>query len=238
MKAGAGASRTMYRLFRKFCVNVTMIKDKLNAIRMPGEPARKNAAVITAMIFCLGILLGAFSKWLDSLAVDSAVWWQRLIEVLDLNNFFSDIAVWLLAALVIAVFSRSALRAAWNVFLFFAGMCAAYHLYTVLFSGFNPASYMMIWYGITLISPLPAVLCWYAGGSGAAALLLDIGIMAVFSLACFAVGLFYADCRGILYLLVFVGAAAALYRSPKQLMIFLPAGFLLSFLLSPVWPFR
>ena len=158
--------------------------------------------------------------------------------MLDLGNFFSDIAIWLLTALLIAVFSVSASRAALNVFLFFAGMCVAYHVYTLLFSGFNPMSYMMIWYGMTLCSPLLAVLCWYAKGSGTIALILDIAIIAVFTLACFAMGFFYVDCRGILYLLVFAGAAAALYQNPKQLLLSLPIGFLLAFLLSPVWPYH
>ena len=116
-------------------------------------------------------------------------------------------------------------------------MCAAYHLYTILFAGFNPASYMMIWYGITLVSPFLAVLCWYAGGKGPAAWILDIGIIAVFALACFAIGIFYIDSRGILYLAVFAGAVITLYRSPKQICICLAAGFALAFLASPFWMF-
>ena len=218
--------------------DVVRMKERLDAIRKPEKVQGKKAAAATAGILAFGIALGIFSKWLDNIAFDSAIWWHRPIEALRLNAFFSDMAIWLLAALVIAVFSRSALRAAVNVFAFFAGMCAAYHLHSILFSGFDPSSYMMIWYGITLLSPFLAVLCWYAKGKGVVAVLLDIGIMAVFTLACFAIGFFYVDLRGILYLLVYIGAAAAIYRSPKQLLLSMLAGFLLAFPLDPLWPFH
>lgn len=210
----------------------------LNEIRAPGKTEKGRAAAATAAVFLLGVALGVFSKWLDTLALDGSVWWHRPIGFLGLGVFFSDVAVWLLAALLIAVFSASAARAALNVFLFFAGMCAAYHLCTVLFAGFDPGSYMTIWYAITLLSPLLAVFCWYAKGSGPVALLLDTGILAVFALACFSVGIVYISFRGVLYLLVFLGAAAALYRDPKQILISLVGGSLLAFLLSPLWPFR
>lgn len=212
--------------------------EKLNQIRAPKQPAKKKSVRNTCFVFAAGILLGVFSKWLDNLALDSTIWWHGIIERIDLGNFFSDLAVWLLAALVIAVFSTSALRAALHVFVFFAGSCAAYHLYTIAFSGFNPASYMLLWYGVTLLSPFLAVLCWYAKGSGALSVVLGAGIFAVFSLSCFSIGLFYISFRGILYLMVFVGAAAVLYHSPKQLLIALPAGVLLAFLLSPFWPYH
>lgn len=215
-----------------------MLKEKLNEIRAPKEITRKKAALLGAAVFFIGAALGIFSKWLDTLAFDSTVWWHRPIEALDLGNFFSEIAVWLLAALLIAVWSASALLAALRVFLFFAGMCAAYHLSTILFAGFHPTQYMIIWYAITLVSPVLAVLCWYAKGEGPLALLLDAGIFAVFTLACFSLGWLYFDWKGILYLLVFAGAAAALYRTPKQLMISLPAGIALAFLLSPLWPYH
>lgn len=217
---------------------MTVIREKLNEIRAPVRVSGAKAAARTAAALLAGAALGGFAKWLDNLALDSAVWWHRGIEALDLGNFFSEIAVWLLAALLIAVFSASALRAAWNVFAFFAGMCAAYHVCTVLFSGFNPASYMLLWYGITLLSPLFAVLCWYAGGTGTVSLLLDVGILAVFWLSCFAIGVFYVDWKGILSALVFAGAAAALYRSPKQLLLSVALGFLAALLLSPIWPYR
>ena len=217
---------------------ITKIRDWLYRIRAPKRTEKKNAVIATVLFLLVGIVLGMFAKWLDNLALDDTIWWHRIAEKLDLGNFFSEMAVWLLAALLIAVFSRSAFRAAWNVFAFFAGMCAAYHAYTILFSGFNPASYMLIWYGITLVSPILAVFCWYARGSGPVPILLDIVILAVFLLACFGFGFIYITFRGILYCLVFIGAAAALYRTPKQLLISLPIGFLLAFVLSPVWPFQ
>ncbi len=219
-------------------MTAAVCKEKLGRIRKPEKRNAKTGILVTAAVFAFGAALGVFSKWLDELALDPAVWWHGVVERLDLGNFFSEPAVWLLLALLIAVFSASAGWAAARVFVFFTGMCAAYHLYTVFFSGFDPASYMRIWYGITLVSPLPAAVCWYARGEGAVPAVLNAGIFAVFWLACFSIGFVYVGFRGILYLLVFLGAAAALYRKPKRTLIALFAGLLLSVFLSPLWPYR
>ncbi len=214
-----------------------MGREGLDRIRRPGKISGIKEAGTIGGVLALGILLGVFSKWLDSLALDSAIGWHRLLEALDLGNFFSDLAIWLLAALLIALLSASPLLAALHVFLFFAGMCAAYHLYSVLVCGFNPSSYMMIWYGITLVSPLPAVLCWYARGKGPAAFVLTAGILAVFIKACFAIGFLYMDIRGILYLLVFAAAAASLFQSPRQILSALALAFPLALVSGLFWPF-
>lgn len=218
--------------------HMTELQQKLNQIRIPAQSPRRKALIGVVITLVSGVILGVFSKWLDNLPLDSTIWWHRLLEKLDLGNFFSEFAIWMLIALILAVFSASALRAALNVFAFFAGMCAAYHLYTILFSGFNPVSYMMIWYGITLVSPFLAVICWYAKGEGPVSVILDILIIAAFSLSCFGIGLFYISSRGVLYLLVFVGSVLVLYQNPRRLLITLPVGFFLSFLLSPIWPYR
>ena len=215
----------------------TSTKSRFNQIRAPKQCSVKSTVLAAALFFATGIVLGIFSKWLDDLALDSTIWWHRLLEMLDLGNFFSDFAIWLLIALIIAAFSPTAVQAAINVFVFFAGMCLSYHVYTILVSGFDPSSYMMIWYGITLISPLLAVLCWYAKGEGTVPDILDIAIIAIFSLSCFSIGWFYISFKGILYLLVFAGAIAVIYKDPKQLLISLPIGFMISFFISPIWPY-
>ena len=56
----------------------------------------------------------------------------------------------------------------------------------------------------------------FAACSLIAGILLDTGIMTVFFLSCFSLGFLYVDLRGILYLLVFIGATAIIYRNPKQ----------------------
>ncbi|MBR2684890.1 MAG: hypothetical protein IKE59_02455 [Erysipelotrichaceae bacterium] len=192
---------------------------------------------MAVFIFLVGVALGIFSKWLDTLVLDETIWWHRILEITDLGNFFSDLAVWLLFALTIALYSPSKKEAALYVFFFFAGMCIAYHLFSILFGGFNPRSYMMRWYLITLVSPVLAVLCCYVKKEGVLSLILSAGIMGVFLLSCFAVGRFYLDVRGILYTVVFVLAVMLIYQNWKQLLISLAGGLFLALLVCPYWVF-
>ena len=213
-------------------------RDRLNSIREPRSGELKKDIIATACVFLGGAVLGIIAKFLDSLALEDGVWWHNVVEKLDLGNFLSEIGIWLLLALAIAVFSRSPIKAAVNVLAFFAGMCAAYHIYTMAVSGFDPGSYMMIWYGITAVSPFLALVCWYGKGKGIVPVIIDTLIMGVFWAACFAMGQFYVDPRSVLYTLVFIAAAAILYRDPKQLVISLAGGFVIGFLISPRWPYN
>ena len=139
---------------------------KLNKIReVEYEVCKRDAFVGSLLILILGIILGIFAKALDNIAIDSTIWWHRILEVTNLNNVLSELPFWILIGLTIAVHSSSPKRAAINVFLFFVGMNVSYHLYSVLYCGFNPFEHMKLWYGLSLVSPLIAYIVWYAKGN-------------------------------------------------------------------------
>lgn len=190
----------------------------------------KSKKVINSiLILILGIALGIFSKWLDNLVLDSNIWWHEVIEYFDLGNFFSNMGIWIFIAVFISVYSEKAIRSSINVFLFFIGMTASYHLYTIFVSGFNPISYMMIWYIITLISPILAYICWYSKKDTKIASFISLIILFVMYQCCFSIGILYFDFRGILYTIIFIATIVILYKNPKRTIINLLISLLLAF---------
>lgn len=207
------------------------MKDFLDKVRSPIKNIQTKRKIInTALIILLGILLGIFSKWLDNLSIDDTIWWQHILGILDLGNTFSEFGVWIFIAITISVFSQTPLRASLNVFLFFVGMTVSYHLYTILFSGFNPQNYMMIWYGITIITPILAYICWYAKGKKKISIIISGIILAVMMLSSFSIGMLYFDFRRIMDTILFIGTILVLYVKPKNSIYSLLIALILSFL--------
>ena len=203
------------------------MREILDRIRIPNKESNINLF----FILLLGIILGVFSKWLDNLSIDNNIWWHNIIEKIDLGNFFSGISIWLFIAIVISVFSKNSFRAGLNVFLFFLGMTVSYHIYTILFCGFNPLNYMLIWYGITLISPILGFICWYALGDGKVSIIISSLILFVMFSVCFSIGQWYFDFKSILDTITFIGTCIVLYVKPKNMFISIIFGLFLSFLI-------
>ena len=133
--------------------------------------------------------------------------------------------------MTISVFSSTPKRASLNVLLFFIGMIVSYHICTILFSGFNPFNYIMIWYAITLLSPLLAFICWYAKGKEKLSFIISTFILAVMALLSFSIGMWYFDINSIIDLLLFIGTVLVLYKNPKRTIYSLIFSLILSFII-------
>lgn len=205
----------------------------LDNIRIPDKNANLKTKIInTILIFLLGSILGIFSKWLDNLVINDMIFWQKIIWILDLRNIFSSLEIWLFFAIIISVFSKTPLRASLNVFLFFAWMTVSYHLITIYFSGFNPKSYMMIWYGITLISPILAFICWYAKGKNIISLIISSLILAVMLTQTFSIWFWYFNFKSIINFLIFIGTILVLHVNFKNTNFSLIIALIFSFLIK------
>ena len=209
------------------------MNEKLKLIRQPLKTDNKSRSFINSfLILLLGTGLGFFAKWLDALSIDSTIWWHRIIGKLDLGNVLSEFPIWLGLTLAISVFSYTPLKSAINSFLFLGGMCVAYHIYTVVICGFDPSDYMKIWYGITIVSPLLAVICWYGKGTHPVSVVIDTLIIAFIFPLCFSIGMVYFSFNGFINAVIFACVVFILYRAPKQITIAVLAGTALAFPLS------
>lgn len=203
----------------------------LNEIRRPVNIPILRKFLFSTLIFTLGVILGVMSKVLDETASNLLPYF---LEVLDLRNFFSRMGVWIFIAVLISVYSKSPVRSAINVFLFFVGMVGSYYLYTVMVAGFFPKSYMMIWISLTFISPFLASVCWYAKGKGIIAISIASIIFMLISRQTFGFGVWYLYIKYNLELLLWIAMIFILYQSPKQIIKVIAIGLILCFLTAEI----
>lgn len=149
----------------------------LNDIRIPEKGiSLKRQLMATIGIILFGFALGVLQKWMDG-SPDNR--FPLLMQRLDIGNYFGRLAVWILLATVISIYSKTPLRASINTFLFFVSMLAGYYLYCNYILGFLPKAYMMVWVVISFSTIFLAYICWYARGEGMIAILISGAIIGV-----------------------------------------------------------
>lgn len=189
----------------------------------------------TGCILLFGIIMGAFSKFLDCTSSNHLPY---LFETLDVSNFLGRFAIWIFLAVCISIFSVSPVRAAINVFVFFAGMVVSYYLYSKFIAGFFPKSYALIWVGFTMVSPVLAFICWYAKGDGIIAIGISSGIIAVLFNTAFGYGAWYFHMRYLLECIVLIAGILLLLRSGKETFLMLGCGIIMAVIFNFAVPYR
>lgn len=215
----------------------SVMNSFLNTIRSKEKSISvKRQFVDTIAILALGIILGAFSKFLDNTPSNKLPF---IFEYLDITNFLGRFAIWVLIAICISIYSNSSIRASINVFVFFAGMVASYYLYSKFVAGFFAKSYALVWIGFTIGSPFLAFICWYAKGKSKASFVLSAMMIAVLFNLTFVYGWDYFAIRSILELTSFVCGLVVLKRDTLEESVFMiVCGIGLAFVLNIVIPYR
>lgn len=211
----------------------------LDVIRSPIKQKSIGKQILVALlVLFLGVCLGTFSKYLDYSQATLPSFLMAIDEALDFHNFLGGFAPWILIAVCIAIYSKTPLNAATNVFVFFVGMVASYYLYSKYIAGFFPRSYAMIWISFTILSPLLAFLCWYAKGNGLLSCLLSAGIVGVLFNTAFVYGIIYFDVVSWLNVLMLGIALFVLRREKKEMFAMIGFGIIFSFGMNVFLPFR
>ncbi len=211
------------------------MKAFLDKIRTPKKDVSlKTQIIITIGIILFGFALGVLQKWIDGSPSNI---FPLLLQQLDIGNYFGRLAIWILLATVISIYSRTPLRASLNTFLFFISMLAGYYLYCNYVLGFLPITYMMIWVIISFASIFLAYICWYAKGKGIISIFISSAIIGVLFAQAFSLTKgFYVF--NIMEIFTWITSVIILYRKPKEFAIELVLSIVVAFiyqLFIPYW---
>ena len=214
---------------------IKKIQGFFDRIRIPEKEISFRKKIInTAMVLCFGLALGYLAKLLDCTPSNELPY---ILQLLDLGNFLSRMAIWVFLAAVISFYSITPVRAAIHSLLFFSGMLFSYYAYTKIIAGFFPVRYILIWVTLAGISPLAAFICWYAKGKGMIAVVIASMIAGVLFMGAFSWGSFYFDIRYPLEALIWLVGMVLLYRSPKQIAGVLALSIIFGMIFKALLPF-
>ncbi|NLK74478.1 MAG: hypothetical protein GX288_04225 [Clostridiales bacterium] len=209
--------------------------QRLNKIRIPIKDISLTKQIVnTILVFLFGIVIGLFAKILDCTPSNELPYF---LDLLDLGSFFSRMAIWLLIAVALSIYSHSPIRAGINVFLFFTGMLISYYTYTKYMAGFFPKSYIRIWVMLTFLSPFLAFICWYAKGNTKISLILSSIIVGILFDNAFNFGYLYFNISYMLEVIVWLLGIFILYNNPKQLLQMLALSIIVAIIWSTIYPY-
>lgn len=118
-----------------------------------GKSSMSRAALQAAVLFIIGILLGIITKLLD-------------IYTTNIGNVFSQMSVWIFLCTVIAIYSKTAFKAAANVFAFCIGMVAAYYMTALLTASVYSSMFVWGWSLFAVFTLALGFIAWHAKGKG------------------------------------------------------------------------
>lgn len=200
----------------------------LNKIRAPHKGTSLNKKIIFSLLNALlGFALGVYSGFLERLPSD-------LPEIFYIfYMLFGRIVFWAFITMVIYVFSKTPFRAAINAFCIFAGMLIGYFIYSFFIAGFLPESSELIMYGaLIVISPVVAVLCWYAKGRGTVSTIISAFIISYFISQTFSFAgdfSYFEITKQVSEIILLPASIVVLYRRPKQTIISVIAAAFISY---------
>lgn len=205
----------------------------MNDIRYIVKIKKCNTVIYMIGFIIFGSFMGVGSKFLDNVESHKLLY---ILQVMDINNFFSRFAIWIFIAVLISIYSKSPYRASIYVFCFFLSMVSSYYLYTNFVLGFFPQSYAMIWFVFTIVSPVLAYICWFAKGKGKLSMAISSCIVAILFNLAFSYGMFYIDVNNISELLLFIIMLFVLKRSYKEMILVVGVGIILGMISNVVSP--
>lgn len=202
------------------------MKSFFDKIRMPEKSVLSKQILTTAGLVLIGFMLGVFQKWIDGTASNDL---PMILQQLDIRNYFGRLAIWILLATIISIYSKSPLRASINTFAFFISMLAGYYLYCNFVLGFLPRAYMMIWVVMSFAAFFMAYICWYAKGKGPVAIIISSIIIGVLLAQAFNLtqGFYIFH---FLEVVTWIIGVIILYRKPKEFVIELGLSIVIAFL--------
>lgn len=212
------------------------MKAFLEKIRTPQKGVTSKYILATVGFILFGFALGVFQKWIDGTASN---YLPIIFQQLDVGNYFGRLAIWILLATIISVYSKSPLRASINTFSFMISMLAGYYLYCNYVLGFLPKTYMMIWVVVACISFFMAYICWYARGKGAIAIIISGTIIGMLFAQAFNLnplqGFYMYD---FMEVITWIIGILILYRKPEEFALELGISFVVAIafqLTIPYW---
>lgn len=209
------------------------MKQFLEKVRTAQWQSLPKQIIATTGVVLLGFALEVLQKWMDGSSDNLFPVW---IQQLDIGNYFGRLAIWILLATIISVYSKSPLRASVNTFLFFISMLAGYYLYCNCVLGFLPRTYMRIWIFMSFASFFMAYICWYAKGEGIIAILISAVILGVLFAQAFCITQgFYVF--HFMEVITWIIGVIIMCRKPKEFVAELGLSVIIAFLYQLVIPY-